>query len=54
VADHVLWWPPGKVAGHYLAPYLGEAGSTEQSPIRGRRVITRGRDHGEVALLALG
>jgi sulfide:quinone oxidoreductase len=24
VADHLLWWPPGKVAGKYLAPYLGE------------------------------
>jgi sulfide:quinone oxidoreductase len=22
VADHALWWPPSKVAGHYLAPYL--------------------------------
>jgi sulfide:quinone oxidoreductase len=54
VADHVLWWPPGKVAGHYLAPYLGEPESTVQSPIKGRAVITRGRDRGEVALLALG
>jgi sulfide:quinone oxidoreductase len=54
VADHVLWWPPGKVAGHYLAPYLGELGSTEQPPIKGRTVITRGRDRGEVALIALG
>jgi sulfide:quinone oxidoreductase len=54
VADHVLWWPPAKIAGRYLAPYLGELGSTEQAPIRGRSVISRGRDHGEVALLALG
>jgi len=22
VADHTLWWPPGKVAGRRLAPYL--------------------------------
>jgi sulfide:quinone oxidoreductase len=22
VAEHALWWPPTKVAGHYLAPYL--------------------------------
>jgi sulfide:quinone oxidoreductase len=22
VADHTLWWPPGKVAGRWLAPYL--------------------------------
>ncbi len=24
VADHTLWWPPGKVAGRLLAPYLAE------------------------------
>ena len=23
VADHALWWPPGKIAGRYLGPYLG-------------------------------
>ncbi len=22
LAEHALWWPPSKVAGHYLAPYL--------------------------------
>jgi hypothetical protein len=22
VSDHALWWPPGKIAGRYLAPYL--------------------------------
>jgi hypothetical protein len=22
-ARHALWWPPTKVAGRYLAPYLG-------------------------------
>jgi sulfide:quinone oxidoreductase len=22
VSDHALWWPPSKVAGRYLAPYL--------------------------------
>ena len=22
VSEHALWWPPSKVAGHYLAPYL--------------------------------
>ena len=21
-ATHALWWPPGKVAGRYLAPWL--------------------------------
>jgi hypothetical protein len=24
VSPHTLWWPPGKIAGAYLAPYLGE------------------------------
>jgi sulfide:quinone oxidoreductase len=24
VAEHALWWPPGKVAGRWLAPYLAE------------------------------
>jgi sulfide:quinone oxidoreductase len=22
VSEHALWWPPGKIAGHYLAPAL--------------------------------
>lgn len=22
VADHALWWPPSKIAGRYLSPYL--------------------------------
>jgi sulfide:quinone oxidoreductase len=25
VSGRALWWPPGKVAGRYLAPYLGSA-----------------------------
>jgi sulfide:quinone oxidoreductase len=25
VSTRALWWPPGKVAGRYLAPYLGTA-----------------------------
>ena len=25
VSSRALWWPPGKVAGRYLAPYLGTA-----------------------------
>lgn len=24
-SEHVLWWPPAKVAGRYLAPYLDDA-----------------------------
>ena len=23
VADNALWWPPSKIAGRYLSPYLG-------------------------------
>jgi len=23
VSDHALWWPPSKIAGRYLSPYLG-------------------------------
>ena len=22
VAEHALWWPPSKIAGRYLSPYL--------------------------------
>ena len=54
VADHVLWWPPSKVAGDYLAPYLGEDAPDDESPIKGRAVISTGRDRGEVELVALG
>ena len=25
VSTRALWWPPGKVAGRYLAPYLADA-----------------------------
>jgi sulfide:quinone oxidoreductase len=32
VADHALWWPPGKVAGRRLAPYLAERDGTVAAP----------------------
>jgi sulfide:quinone oxidoreductase len=33
VATEALWWPPGKIAGRHLAPYLAElAGSDLQPP----------------------
>jgi sulfide:quinone oxidoreductase len=38
VADHALWWPPGKIAGRYLAPHLGAA----------HEDLSRRRDHGGV------
>jgi sulfide:quinone oxidoreductase len=28
-ARHALWWPPTKVAGRYLSPYLGAIGDAE-------------------------
>jgi sulfide:quinone oxidoreductase len=30
-SDHIMWWPPSKVAGRYLAPYL--AGEIDQTLI---------------------
>jgi hypothetical protein len=33
-SDHVLWWPPTKVAAPHLAPYLSalDAGEPEPAP----------------------
>jgi sulfide:quinone oxidoreductase len=38
VSSRALWWPPGKVAGRYLAPYLGTARPVElgAEPLRDR------------------
>lgn len=52
-ADHFLWWPPSKIAGQFLAPYLGEAVAAERSSVVGRAVITTGRDNGMVELVTL-
>ena len=54
VADHVLWWPPGKVAGEYLAPYLNEPPPPEEAPVKARAVISTGRDQGEFRITAVG
>lgn len=32
VASHALWWPPGKIAGKYLAPHLAGLAKTELQP----------------------
>jgi sulfide:quinone oxidoreductase len=42
VAGHALWWPPSKIAGRWLAPYLAErdAGSAGEPP-RGRALEVR-------------
>jgi sulfide:quinone oxidoreductase len=35
VSTRALWWPPGKVAGRYLAPYL----ATARPPVLGREPL---------------
>ena len=57
-SDRPLWWPPGKVAGRYLAPYLATArrnGLQPQTltdrPAPLRR--TRPSEQGEAVKLAL-
>jgi sulfide:quinone oxidoreductase len=32
VAPDPLWWPPGKIAGRYLAPHLASIGKAELQP----------------------
>jgi sulfide:quinone oxidoreductase len=32
VAEHALWWPPSKIAGHHLAPYLATLATAELDP----------------------
>ena len=32
VAGRYLWWPPGKIAGRYLSPYLAHLDQPESSP----------------------
>jgi sulfide:quinone oxidoreductase len=57
-SGHTLWWPPGKVAGAYLAPYLamreqqGPKGTTP--PIhRSDLVVEMAREGLEIELLGL-
>jgi hypothetical protein len=35
VSEHALWWPPAKIAGRYLAPYL--ALHHEEMEVPGRK-----------------
>jgi sulfide:quinone oxidoreductase len=32
VAEHALWWPPSKIAGRHLAPYLATLATAELHP----------------------
>jgi sulfide:quinone oxidoreductase len=64
VSEHALWWPPSKVAGHYLAPYLAlHHGEIERprggidveldlgpGPARRRAVIARDSQGGATAI----
>lgn len=52
-SDGFLWWPPSKVAGEYLAPYLGEAVAGPGTGVQGRAVISTGRDGGGVQLVTV-
>ena len=57
VSSRALWWPPGKVAGRYLAPYLGTARPVElgSEPLRDRSPAASASapDHTEAFQLAL-
>jgi sulfide:quinone oxidoreductase len=33
LADHALWWPPTKIAGRYLAPYLAGSPAPKSEPV---------------------
>lgn len=45
VSEHALWWPPSKVAGRYLAPYLALRHGTIEHPGAGIDVeLDLGRD----------
>jgi sulfide:quinone oxidoreductase len=42
LAGHALWWPPSKIAGRWLAPYLAERdGASAGEPPRGRALEIR-------------
>ena len=50
-----LWWPPGKVAGRYLAPYLSDARprNLAAEPLVDRRPGVSAPDHDDAFELAL-
>jgi sulfide:quinone oxidoreductase len=52
---HALWWPPSKVAGRYLAPYLAEARPVPlgSGPLHDRGGGEQGGDHEAGMELAL-
>ena len=57
-SDRPLWWPPAKVAGRYLAPYLGTArpsliGAATLVDRPAPRAPSRAGDHREALELVL-
>ncbi len=63
-SDQALWWPPSKIAGHWLAPYLalgneeleappGVAVDTDLTAIKWRAMIGRDRE-GRATLVRAG
>jgi sulfide:quinone oxidoreductase len=32
IAEHALWWPPSKIAGRHLAPYLATLATADPAP----------------------
>ena len=42
VSDHTLWWPPSKIAGVHLAPFLGEPPESEHVGEQAREVPLEG------------
>jgi len=55
VSSRALWWPPGKIAGRYLAPYLADARAlgVDAQPMRDRtsfRSVEPGAGNDAVAL----
>jgi sulfide:quinone oxidoreductase len=54
-SGRALWWPPGKVAGRYLAPYLADARPRDlaDAPLADRRPGATAPDHDEAFELAL-
>jgi sulfide:quinone oxidoreductase len=41
LAGHALWWPPSKVAGRWLSPYLAERDEDSHAPPRGMPLEVR-------------
>jgi hypothetical protein len=51
-SDHMLWWPPTKVAGRYLAPYLAEHAGREQHAQTGLAPVDEVHGHGRRVVAA--